>query len=80
MEYRPYRAASPESSAAAQGVRSLSGGGVERAFASTFNLNVTAGRRFESRLKLQPILSDEHVFAGWLSDAEAALLVEEARA
>ena len=64
----------PEMQTAAQGVRALSSGRDERALAGTFNQNVTAGCRFKSRLKLQPIWSDGRYLVGWLSETEAVTL------
>ncbi len=69
----------PERQTAAQGSYPLNSGQDERAFAGTFSHNVTAGRRFASRLKPQPIWTDERVFAGWLSEAEAAALSQGGR-
>ena len=69
-----------ETKTAAQGVGALSSGQDERAFAGTFSHNVTAGRRFASRLKLQPIWSDDHCLVGWLSESEAAALSTRGRA
>jgi hypothetical protein len=66
----------PETKTAAQGSYPLNSGQDERAFAGTFSHNVTAGRRFTSRLKLQPIWTDDHCFAGWLTSGEAAGLSE----
>ena len=64
----------PETETAALGVRSRHGGKDERAFAGTFKHNVIARRGFTSSLKLAPIWTDEHVFAGWLSEAETSAL------
>jgi hypothetical protein len=69
----------PERQTAAQGSYPLNSGQDERAFAGTFNKNVTAQRRFESRLKLQPIWTDDHCFAGWLTSGEAAALSQGGR-
>jgi len=63
-----------ERQAAVRGVGSPNSGQDERAFAGTSSHNVTAGRQVESRLKLQPIWSDDHYFVRWLSEGEAAAL------
>ena len=79
MEYRPYRAASPESSAAAQGVGPLNGGGFEKACDGAFQPNEYRARPVRSTLILRPIWSDERYLVGWLTDAEAALLSDGRR-
>jgi hypothetical protein len=69
----------PERQTAAQGVGALNSGDCGNSLPANFQGNVTAGRRFASRLKLQPIWSDGRYFVGWLSDAEAAALSQGER-
>jgi hypothetical protein len=83
MQLDPHRAANnspcPETETAALGVGSRHGGHDESACGATFRHNVTAGHRFESRLKLQPIWSDDRCLAGWLTSGEAAVLSQWGR-
>jgi len=70
------RSPCPETETAALGLQPRHGGHDERACGATFKDNGSARRGFASSLILRPIWSDERVFAGWLSDGEAALLAD----
>jgi hypothetical protein len=66
----------PETKTAALELQLRHGGHDERACGATFKDNGSARHRFASSLILRPIWSDEHVFAGWQTDGEAAALLK----
>ena len=76
----PDGAPPPERENAAPSVQAKGGVNHETACDGSFSYNVYPARLVRSTVILRPIWSDEHVFSGWLTEAEALALSQGARA